>query len=142
MLSTLLLVSILVVGEHPLLLVLVKCKLACRSTQSAYFYAWLGPGLGCCFVFWVGPPGPAHKTQQQPTHFASVHVAGARAHLTLRDPRFLPIPMILDVTTMIGWLQVCVVALFVGLALPGQPKKQSNNPHISLMFMLLGPGPT
>ncbi len=30
---------------------------------------------------------------------------------------------------MIGWIQVWVVALFFGLALPGQLKKQSENPN-------------
>ena len=31
---------------------------------------------------------------------------------------------------MFGWIQVWVVALLFGLALPGQPKKQSNNPNL------------
>ncbi len=79
--STLVLVSILVVGEHPLLLVLVKS------------------------VNWLAD----------------------------RPNRLI---------FMLGWIQVWVVALFFGLALPGQPKKQSNNPNILLLFMLLGPGPT
>jgi hypothetical protein len=47
---------------------------------------WSNSGLGVYFVFWTGPPGPAQKTKQKPKHVASVLVAVAPAHLTLRAP--------------------------------------------------------
>jgi hypothetical protein len=44
---------------------------------------------------------------------------------------------------MHGWMQVWVVGLCCGLALPGQPPTTINNPTIMglRMFLLLGPGP-
>jgi hypothetical protein len=63
---------------------------SCRENNC-----WLDSGLGFWFVFWVGPPGPAQTAKQKPKHFAYFLVLGTRAHL--RDPRALPIPMILAV---------------------------------------------